>query len=56
MQEQGWSVDLGIGQKDSCVDLAIKDDLSSGSYIAGIIVDGENYAKAATALSLDQLL
>lgn len=34
LQEQGWSVDFGIGQEDSCVDLAIKDDLSSGSYIA----------------------
>ena len=55
LQEQGWSVDLGIGQGDSCVDLAIKDDLNSGSYIAGIIVDGENYAKAATARDRDQL-
>ncbi len=27
LQEQGWSVDLGIGQGDSCVDLAIKDAL-----------------------------
>ncbi|ENI7046118.1 hypothetical protein ABZO94_003749, partial [Acinetobacter baumannii] len=55
LQEQGWSVDLGIGQGDSCVDIAIKDDLNSGNYIAGIIVDGENYAKAATARDRDQL-
>lgn len=55
LQEQGWSVDLGIGQGDSCVDIAIKDDLNLGSYIAGIIVDGENYAKAATARDRDQL-
>lgn len=55
LQEQGWSVDLGIGQGDSCVDIAIKDNLNSGSYIAGIIVDGENYAKAATARDRDQL-
>ncbi|WP_042069177.1 AAA domain-containing protein, partial [Acinetobacter tandoii] len=55
LQEQGWSVDLGIGQGDSCVDIAIKDNLNSGSYLAGIIVDGENYAKAATARDRDQL-
>lgn len=55
LQEQGWSVDLGIGQGDSCVDLAIKDDLNADSYIAGILVDGENYAKAATARDRDQL-
>lgn len=55
LQEQGWSVDVGVGQGDSCVDIAIKDDLNSGSYIAGIIVDGENYAKAATARDRDQL-
>ncbi|WP_332605186.1 DUF4011 domain-containing protein [Acinetobacter sp. ESBL14] len=55
LHEQGWNVDVGIGQGDSCVDLAIKDDLNSGSYIAGILVDGENYAKAATARDRDQL-
>lgn len=55
LQEQGWGIDIGIGQGDSCVDLAIKDDLRSGSYIAGILVDGENYAKAATARDRDQL-
>jgi hypothetical protein len=47
-------VDIGIGQGDSCVDLAIKDDLNADSYIAGILVDGENYAKAATARDRDQ--
>ena len=40
---------------DSCVDLAIKDDLHADSYIVGILVDGENYAKAATARDRDQL-
>ncbi|MCY6411609.1 DUF4011 domain-containing protein [Acinetobacter sp. VNH17] len=55
LQEQGWNVDAGIGQGDSCVDLAVRDDLHSGNYIAGILVDGENYAKAATARDRDQL-
>ena len=55
LQEQGWSVDPGIGQGDSCVDLAIIDDLHTDSYIVGILVDGENYAKAATARDRDQL-
>ena len=55
LQEKGWSVDLGIGQGDSCVDLAIKDDLHADSYIVGILVDGENYAKAAKARDRDQL-
>ena len=55
LQEKGWSVDPGIGQGDSCVDLAIKDDLHADSYIVGILVDGENYAKAATARDRDQL-
>ena len=31
LQEKGWSVDLGIGQGDSCVDLAIKDDLHAAT-------------------------
>ena len=55
LQEKGWSVDPGIGQGDSCVDLAIIDDLHTDSYIVGILVDGENYAKAATARDCDQL-
>lgn len=55
LEKLGWNVDIEIGQGDSCVDLAIKDDLNSGCYIAGILVDGENYAKAATARDRDQL-
>lgn len=55
LQDLGWGVDIGVGQGDSSVDLAIRDDLSSGNYIAGILVDGENYANAATARDRDQL-
>ena len=33
LQEKGWSVDPGIGQGDSCVDLAIKDDLNRTGFV-----------------------
>lgn len=46
---------IGLGQRDSCVDLAIKDELHIDSYITCILVDSENYAKAAKARDRDQL-
>ena len=55
LQEQGWQVDLAVGHGDNCVDLAVKDDHQQGRYLAGILIDGENYANAATARDRDQL-
>jgi len=55
LQEQGWQVDIGIGQGDSCVDVAIRDAQNPGNYLAGRLVDDENYANAAIARDRDQL-
>lgn len=55
LQEHGWYVDIGVGKGDSSVDLAIRNDSNQGGYLVGILVDGENYANAATARDRDQL-
>ena len=55
LQHLGWQVDLAVGSGDSRIDLAIQDPHIAGQYLTGILVDGDDYAKAATARDRDQL-
>lgn len=55
LEQQGWTVDLAVGSGDSRIDLAIQHPEISGQYLTGILVDGDDYAKAATARDRDQL-
>lgn len=51
----GWVCDLSVGVGQGSVDLAIQDGQQQNRYIAGLLVDGGNYAKAATARDREQL-
>ena len=55
LQDLGWCVDLAVGRGDSRVDLAVQHPDIAGQYLTGILVDGDDYAKAATARDRDQL-
>ena len=55
LQLLGWKVDLAVGSGDSRIDVAIQHPEISGEYLTGILVDGDDYAKAATARDRDQL-
>jgi len=55
LEQHDWTVDLAVGSGDSRIDLAIQHPEISGQYLTGILVDGDDYAKAATARDRDQL-
>ncbi len=55
LEQQNWKVDLAVGSGDSRIDLAIQHPEISGQYLTGILVDGDDYAKAATARDRDEL-
>jgi very-short-patch-repair endonuclease len=55
LQQLGWKVDLAVGSGESRIDLAVQDPHVAGQYLTGILVDGDDYAKAATARDRDQL-
>jgi very-short-patch-repair endonuclease len=46
---------LAVGSGDSRIDIAIQNPYVAGQYLTGILVDGDDYAKAATARDRDQL-
>ncbi|WP_419820656.1 DUF4011 domain-containing protein [Acinetobacter sp.] len=55
LEQLGWKVDLAVGSGEGRIDLAIQDPKIVGQYLTGILVDGDDYAKAATARDRDQL-
>ncbi|MBJ9953968.1 DUF4011 domain-containing protein [Acinetobacter baumannii] len=55
LEHLGWKVDLAVGSGDSRIDIAIQNPYVAGQYLTGILVDGDDYAKAATARDRDQL-
>ena len=55
LQQLGWKVDLAVGSGDSRIDVAIQHPEILGEYLTGILIDGDDYAKAATARDRDQL-
>jgi len=55
LERLGWKVDLAVGSGEGRIDLAIQDPKILGQYLTGILVDGDDYAKAATARDRDQL-
>ena len=55
LADLGWKFDLAVGCGQGSVDLAIYDATKANQYIAGLLIDGENYAKAATARDREQL-
>ena len=55
LERRDYCVELGVGASGCKIDLAVKVAAEDGDYIAGIVTDGEGYAKTRGARERDRI-
>ncbi len=55
LKSNGYKVDYQVGTANSCIDMAVLDETSQGSYLLAIQSDGYNYENARSARERERL-